>query len=159
MERLCVSIDRDRCLEDQVRVSIDQSVDLGVKKQQQLEEPKYSWIQTKVLFQIDSEVEQVIDPNRNQMEQSEGLEVVAAKEVEVGLSGSQPWKRDPMNPINLSGSHKDLNQTQIGTEDEGQRSSSKLSNVKGNLGKRGVQIQIGSKIDSRIWRREINWIN
>ena len=48
-----------------------QCVDLDVKKQQQ----QYStlgrikvWIQTKVLVQIDSEVEQAIDPNRNQME-------------------------------------------------------------------------------------------
>ena len=71
------------------------------------------------------------------MEEGNGLEVVATKDVEVGLSRGQPWKRNPMNPINLSGSHKDLDQTPIWTEDKGQRGSSKLSNVKVNLGKRG----------------------
>jgi len=95
-------------------------------------------------------VEQAIDPNRNQMEESKGLEIVAAKDVEVGLSRGQPWKRNPMNPIHLSGSHKDLDQAQIGAEDKGQRGSSKLSNIKGNLGKFGI--------DNGIRRREINWI-
>jgi len=91
------------------------------------------------------------------MEQSEGLEVIKSKDMEVGLRKDQPWKRDPMNPIDLSGSHKDLNQIQIGI-DKGQRGSSKLSNVKGNLGKSGEirrEIQIDS---SGIPRREINWI-
>ena len=135
---------------------INQSVDLGVKKQQQLETKVFhSWIQTKALFQVDSEVEQVVDPNRNQMEESKGLEVIKSKDMEVGLRKDQPWKRDPVNPIDLSGCHKDLDQTQIGTEDEGQRSSSKLSNVKVNLGKRGSRIGIDS---SSIRRREINWI-
>jgi len=97
------------------------------------------------------------------MEESKGLEIIAAKDVEVGLSGSQPWKRDPMNPIDLSGRHKDLDQTQIGTEDEGQSGGSKLSNVKVDLGKRGetrIGIgRIGSNINSSIQRQEINWIN
>ena len=112
------------------------------------------WIQTKVLvFQIDSEVEQAIDPNRNQMEQSKGLEVIKSKDMEVGLRKDQPWKRDPMNPINLSGSHKDLDQTPIRTEDKGQRGSSKLSNRKVNLGKSG-EIRNGSGVR----RRKINRI-
>jgi len=80
---------------------------LRVKKRQQqyptLGRTKV-WIQTKVLvFQIDNEVEQEIDPNRNQMEEGNGLEIVATKDVEVGLSRGQPWKRNPVNPINLSG--------------------------------------------------------
>jgi len=56
------------------------------------------WIQTKVLFQIDSEVEQV-DPNRNQMEQSKGLEVIKSRDMEVGLSRGQPWKGNPIKPV------------------------------------------------------------
>jgi len=89
------------------------------------------------------------------MEESKGLEVIKAKDMEVGLRKDQPWKRDPMDPIDLSGSHKDLDQTQIGTEDKGQRGSSKLSNIKGNLGKR--RSRIGS--NNGIQRREINWDN
>jgi len=92
------------------------------------------------------------------MEESKGLEVIKSKDMKVGLRKDQPWKRDPMNPIDLSGSHKDLDQTQIGTEDEGQRSSSKLSNVKGNLGKSG-EIRREIRIDSSgIRRREIKQI-
>jgi len=102
-------------------------------------------------------VEQVIDPNQNQMEEGKGLEVIKSRDMKVGLSRGQPWKRNPMNPINLSGSHKDLDQTPIGTEDKGQRGSSKLSNVKVNLGKRGSRIGIDND-SSNIRRREINWI-
>jgi len=54
------------------------------------------WIQTKVLVQIDSEVEQAIDPNRNQMEESKGLEGIKSKDMVVGLRKDQPWKGDPV---------------------------------------------------------------
>ena len=102
-DQLCVSISKIDGGSEQLCVP---RKDLRVKKQQQqcstLGRIK-EWIQTKVLvFQLDSEVEQV-DPNRNQVEQSKGLEVIKSKDMEVGLSRSQPWKRNPMNPINLSG--------------------------------------------------------
>jgi len=105
------------------------------------------------------------------MEESKGLEIIETKDMEVGLRKDQPWKRDPMNPINLSGRHKDLDQSQIGTEDEGQSGGSKLSDIKVDLGKiREIQIGIGrsrseidssirSETDGSIRRREINWIN
>jgi len=90
------ALDRSNC----VYVEI-QCVDLEVKKQQQLEPKNQSSSHlnpTKVLFQIDSEVEQV-DPNRNQMEQSKGLEVIKSRDMEVGLSRSQPWKWNPIKPV------------------------------------------------------------
>jgi len=74
------------------------------------------------------------------MEQSKDLEIVAATDVEVGLSRSQPWKRDPMNPIDLSWFHKDVEQFQSGLGiDEGQSGSSKLSNIKVALVKEGPE--------------------
>ena len=70
------------------------------------------------------------------MEQSKGLEVVATKDVVVGLSRGQPWKWDPVQPINLNWVHKDMEQFRAGLGvDEGQSSSTKLANIKGNLGK------------------------
>jgi len=118
-------------------------------------------IQTKVLFQIDSEVEQV-DPNRNQMEEGKGLEVIKAKDMKVGLSKDQSWERDPMDPIDLSWFHKDMEQFQSGLGiDKEQSSSAELANIKGDLGKRReIQIGIdrsGSETNSSsIRRREIN---
>jgi len=79
---VCIDI-VDRCLESE-QLCVPRQ-DLRVKKQQQLK-PKNQSIQTKVLvFQSDSKVEQGIDPNRNQMEQSKGLEVIKSKDMEVGL--------------------------------------------------------------------------
>jgi len=149
----------DRCLEsEQLCVPRFNAPTLDLRNSNSWNQRTKVWIQTRgLVFQSDSEVEQAIDPNRNQMEQSKGLEVIKSKDMKVGLRKDQPWKRDPMDPVNLSGSHKDLDQTQIGTEDKGQRGSSKLSNIKGNLGKRRsrIGINIGSKIDSSIRRREI----
>jgi len=80
----------DRCLESEQLCVPRQN--LGVKIRQQLETKV--WIQTKVLFQ--TKVEQGVDPNWNQMEQSEGLEVIKSKDMEVGLRKDQPWKRGPV---------------------------------------------------------------
>jgi len=117
--------------------------------------PHLEPIQAKVLvFQVDNEVDQEIDPNRNQMEEGNGLEIVATKDVEVRLSRGQPWKWNPMKPIDLIWIHKDMEQFRAGLGvNEGQSSSSKLANIKRNLGKR--RSRIGIKIDS-IRRREIN---
>jgi len=50
------------------------------------------------------------------MEQSKGLEVVETKDVEVGSSGSQPWKGGPLEPIVKGWFHKDGMQIQIGNK-------------------------------------------
>jgi len=101
LEQLCVPI--DRCLVSCRSNCVYRGRTLELRNSNTWKNQRTKvWIQTKVLdFQIDNEVEQVIDPNRNQMEQNKGLEVIKSRDMEVGLSRGQPWKRNPMNPINL----------------------------------------------------------
>jgi len=83
------------------------------------------------------------------VEQSKGLEVIKSKDMEVRFRKDQPWKRDPICPIDLSWRHKDLDRTQVGTEDKGQSGGSKLTNIKDSFNRIGSQ-------SKGIRRREIN---
>jgi len=146
-----------------------QCVDLGVKIRQQvysgstLEDQSST---SRVLFQ--TKVEQTIDANWNQMEQSKGLRVVESKDMVVGLSRGQPWKGDPIKPVKAVKGwfHQDCLPVRMGIRNKDQSGCSKLSEFKYFNGFKGRgkfesinRIGINNSINNSIRRREINWIN